>query len=94
MAAGTARKKCRQGAEAHSTDAVVTEIDRRLQQIADRESKDRLDYLDSLAARIGLRRRGVEPKEDAWKNWQLSWAFLPRIPGLRRELVMRIVKLD
>ncbi|TDB97650.1 hypothetical protein E1267_39645 [Nonomuraea longispora] len=46
-----------------STGDVVAEIDRRLQQIIDREPRDRLDYLESLAARIGLRWRGNESKQ-------------------------------
>ncbi|MFD1547146.1 helix-turn-helix domain-containing protein [Nonomuraea guangzhouensis] len=50
--------------EAHSTDDVVAEIDTRLQQIIDRKPQDRLDYLESLAARIGLRWKGGETKQE------------------------------
>ncbi|MGW4796331.1 helix-turn-helix domain-containing protein [Nonomuraea sp. NPDC004297] len=46
-----------------STDDVVAEIEQRLQQIIDREPRDRLDYLESLAARIGRRWRGNESKQ-------------------------------
>ncbi|MFC5821812.1 helix-turn-helix domain-containing protein [Nonomuraea harbinensis] len=42
----------------HPTDAVTKEIDRRLRQIGDRQPEDRLDYLESLAARIALNQRG------------------------------------
>jgi hypothetical protein len=47
----------------HPADDVIAEIDRRLQEIADREPHDRIDYLESLAARIGLRHKGVQPQE-------------------------------
>ncbi|MBB6551270.1 helix-turn-helix domain-containing protein [Nonomuraea rubra] len=47
----------------HPADDVVAEIDRRLQEIADRKPHDRADYLESLAARIGLRHQGVQPQE-------------------------------
>jgi transcriptional regulator with XRE-family HTH domain len=50
--------------ELHPTGDVVAEIDKRLQQIIDREPKDRLDYLESLAARIGLRWKGTESKQE------------------------------
>lgn len=52
----------------HPTDAVTKEIDRRLQEISDREPQDRLDYLESLGARIALNHRGRPaglPPEDA-----------------------------
>ncbi|TMR92690.1 hypothetical protein [Nonomuraea basaltis] len=48
----------------HPTDDVIAEIDARLQQIIDREPQDRLDYLESLAARIGLRWKGSETKQE------------------------------
>ncbi|MCA2188354.1 helix-turn-helix domain-containing protein [Nonomuraea cavernae] len=48
---------------AHPTDAVVEEIDRRLQQISDREPEDRLDHLENLAARIALHERGRDPRQ-------------------------------
>lgn len=48
---------------AHSTDEVVAEIDRRLQEIVDRDPQDHLDYLESLAARIALRWQGNEPRK-------------------------------
>ncbi|MFC5826339.1 hypothetical protein [Nonomuraea insulae] len=48
---------------AHPVDEVVAEIDRRLQEIIDREPSDRLDQLESLAARIGLRGKGHETPE-------------------------------
>jgi transposase InsO family protein len=47
----------------HPADDVVAEIDHRLQEIADREPCDRIVYLESLAARIGLRHKGVQPQE-------------------------------
>jgi transcriptional regulator with XRE-family HTH domain len=50
--------------EAHPTHDVVAEIASRLQQIIDRAPRDRLDYLESLAARIGLRWKGGETKEE------------------------------
>ncbi|MFC5833191.1 hypothetical protein [Nonomuraea insulae] len=48
---------------AHPVDEVVAEIDRRLQEVIDREPNDRLDHLESLAARIGLRWEAHEPPE-------------------------------
>lgn len=54
---------CEQG-QAHATEDVVAEIDTRLQQVIDREPRDRLDYLESLAARIGLRWKGSQTKPD------------------------------
>ncbi|MEV0163411.1 helix-turn-helix domain-containing protein [Nonomuraea fuscirosea] len=48
---------------AHPVDEVVTEIDRRLQEIIAREPKNRHEYLESLAARIGLRGETHESQE-------------------------------
>jgi hypothetical protein len=42
------------------TDDVVADIDQRLQHIIDRKPQDRLDHLESLAARIALRWKGDE----------------------------------
>lgn len=51
--------------QGRATGEVVAEIEQRLQQIIDREPADRLDYLESLAARIGLGWKGGETTEDA-----------------------------
>ncbi|MGP4104398.1 helix-turn-helix domain-containing protein [Nonomuraea sp. KM90] len=42
------------------TDDVVADIDKRLRDIIDRKPHDRLDHLESLAARIALRWKGDE----------------------------------
>lgn len=82
-------------AEAHPTDDVVAEIDKRLQQIIDREPQDRLDYLESLAARIGLRWKGSETKQEQEElAAQLGatpedYADAKKIGGIYRDIGLR-----
>ncbi|SEH01946.1 hypothetical protein SAMN05444920_1232 [Nonomuraea solani] len=81
--------------EACPTDDVVAEIDVRLQRIIDREPRDRLDYLEALAARIGLRWRGNETKgeqEDLAAQLGATpedYAAAKRIGGIYRDMGLR-----
>ncbi|MDP4511175.1 helix-turn-helix domain-containing protein [Nonomuraea turcica] len=81
--------------EPHSTDGVVAEIDKRLQQIIDREPQDRLDYLESLAARIGLHWKGRETRQEQEElAAQLGatpedYAEAKKIGGIYREIGLR-----
>ncbi|MEV4840997.1 helix-turn-helix transcriptional regulator [Nonomuraea sp. NPDC049486] len=80
---------------AHPTDAVVGEIDRRLRQIGARESEDRLEYLESLAARIVLHHRGSQarqPPEDLASELEVSikdYQEARKIAGMHRDTGMR-----
>ncbi|MFC5832782.1 helix-turn-helix domain-containing protein [Nonomuraea insulae] len=65
----------------HPTNDVVAEIDRRLQDIADREPHDRLDYLESLAARIGLRRKDNDSHESVVELAHSTGRHRRRLPG-------------
>ncbi|MFI7643111.1 hypothetical protein [Nonomuraea sp. NPDC049400] len=81
--------------ETHPTDDVVAEIDTRLQQIIDREPQDRLDYLESLAARIGLRWKGSESKQEQEELAALLGATLEdyadakKLGGIYRDIGLR-----
>ncbi|MEV0632130.1 helix-turn-helix domain-containing protein [Nonomuraea wenchangensis] len=84
-----------QRGEPCATDDVVAEIDKRLQQIIDREPQDRLDYLESLAVRIGLRWKGSESKqeqEDLVAELGATaedYADAKRIGGIYRDIGLR-----
>ncbi|MCG5216548.1 hypothetical protein [Streptosporangium sp. KLBMP 9127] len=81
--------------EAHPTEDVVAEIDGQLQQIIDREPQDRLDYLESLAAQIGLRWKGSESKQEQQElAAQLGatpedYADAKKIGGVYRDIRLR-----